>query len=462
MAQIQKSNARRLLGGILRFATLLLLLAAAVLLGSSLEPLTEIVSEFIATSTSTPTATATATHTPTATPTRLSMDSSELAYKLLAPDNLKLIYDFATGSGTVTWGGIGWMPTEPAETHFIRYELTAIYPDFSLGPFLSSGENSYTFTGLNAHRYEEVAIALRAVGTIRIGQHEYEFTSGFVEIVWTAPTVTPTFTATYTVTPTNTPLPTHTFTPTYTPTATYTPSATETPTATPTNTPTALPTFTSTHTPTYTPTITPTHTLAPSDTPTPTNTFTPSKTFTPTDTSTPSKTPTPKPTYTPSKTFTPTFTPTETFSPSYTPTASDTPTSTPTFTPSPSYTPDVSRMKVVFKVIANGNVNIRSCPGTTCNPPVGVSRRGDVYEVVGQVPGSDGEWYLIRFDDRPGLYRWLADYHDYKRYSNRESGHGDFKCGNIQSPVRGAIAECQRDRNGARTQDCKRDFQPGH
>ena len=228
-------------------------------------------------------------------------------------------------------------------------------------------------------------------------------------------TPTKTFTPTNTFTPTkpNSPTPTHTptktFTPSHTPTETFTPTDTSTPTATSTFTPTATATVTATPKPTDTPTFTATHTFTPSDTPAPTDTATPTKTFTPTNTFTPTKTNSPTPTHTPTKTFTPSHTPTETFTPSNTPTSSDTPTNTVTFTPSPTHTPDVGRMKVLFTVITNGNVNIRSCPGTTCNPPVGVSRRGDVFEVVGQTTERDGEWYQIRFENRSAyIAGWLT------------------------------------------------------
>ena len=409
MSQKEKSVPKRVANTFFRIFILLILVALAAALGASYEPLTDIVSGLIATSTRTPTATPTVTDTPTSTPTRLPTDSPKLAYKLLAPESVKLDYNVMTGSGTVTWIASGWMPTEPPETNYIRYELTAVYPDFSLGPFTSDYKESYTFSGLNAHRYTGIRIAVRAVGTIHIGQHEYTFSSDSVEIEWIRPTATPTFTATHTFTPSDTPTASNTPTATATSTSTPTFTPTATPSTTPTITPTATQTYTHTHTPTHTPSYTATHTFTPSNTPTPTNTLTPSKTVTPTSTLTPTKTDTATHTYTPSETFTPTHTATATFTPSNTPTASNTPTNTITFTPSPTDTPDVNKMQVLFTVVSSGNINIRSCPGTHCNPPVAVSRRGDVYEVVSQVTGTDGEWYQIRFENRSAyIAGWLT------------------------------------------------------
>lgn len=377
------------------------------MLGASLEPLNEIVNNLLITSTYTPTATATATNTPTPTPTRLPLDSRHLAFRLPAPLDARLDYDPSTGSGIVTWDASEWMPTEPSIANNIRYELTAVYPDFGLGPFVVEGDLSYTFSALNAHRYSEVTIVLRAVGTILIGGHDYDFSSSTIEIKWITPTATPSYT------PSNTYTPTYTFTPTDTPTATYTATETKTntPTATPTDTPTVTDTATATYTFTATNTSTATNTNTSTATPTDTETNTPThtSTSTPTQTFTPSNTPTPTSTLTPSMTFTPTQTPTETFTPSHTPTASDTPTETPTFTPSPTHTPDVSKLKVLFNIVANGTINIRSCPGTTCNPRLGLTTKGSIYEVVGQTTGTDGEWYQIKYENQVAyIAGWLT------------------------------------------------------
>ena len=399
----QKTGVQRATARFARFVLFFLVITIAVFIGSMLEPLTQFFSEMITTSTPTMTATPTITNTPTITPTRLPMDSPKIAYRILAPENAKLEYEATTGRGTVTWIGHGWMPTEPVETAEIRYELIVTYPEFVLGPFVVVGENSYTFTALNAHRYERIRITLRTVGTLRIGPHEYEIRTDAVEIVWVTPTSTPT------LTPTDTFTPSKTFTPTFTPTASDTPTATDTPTvtATPTTTPTQTPTATPTQTSTST--LTPTYTYTPSNTPTATSTFTPRSTFTPTDTNTPTKTNTPTHTYTPSETFTTTFTPTSTFTPSLTPTASNTPTATSTYTPSATFTPDINKLRVLFEVVSNGTVNIRTCPGTNCNPPLGVTRRGQVFEVFERVTGSDGEWYLIGFNNRPAyIAGWLT------------------------------------------------------
>lgn len=65
--------------------------------------------------------------------------------------------------------------------------------------------------------------------------------------------------------------------------------------------------------------------------------------------------------------------------------------------------------RVLFKVISDGNVNIRSCAGTSCNPPVGTSKRGDVFEVVAQKTGNGGEWYEIKYGDGTAyMAGWLT------------------------------------------------------
>lgn len=65
--------------------------------------------------------------------------------------------------------------------------------------------------------------------------------------------------------------------------------------------------------------------------------------------------------------------------------------------------------RVLFKVISNGNVNIRSCAGTSCNPPVGTSKQGDVFEVVAQKTGNGGEWYEIKYGDGTAyIAGWLT------------------------------------------------------
>ena len=88
-------------------------------------------------------------------------------------------------------------------------------------------------------------------------------------------------------------------------------------------------------------------------------------------------------------------TPTPTITPTPTPTSTYTPTKTPTLT----YTPSVSEMKALFKVRPNGAINIRSCPGKTCDPPLGQARRGEILEVIAQKRESDGMWYEIKYGD---------------------------------------------------------------
>ena len=199
-------------------------------------------STMTSTPTDTPTATATSTpsSTPTNTPTRLPTDSEQLSGLISTPDNLKFSYDVQTDSGTITWSKSDWLPAELSGTGNISYEVRAVFPDRTVGPF-SVSENRREFTELGAEESQKVMFTVSAVGDIRIGYHNYDVTSEIAEYRWIRPTSTPT--STPTDTPTNTATPTDTFTPTSTPTATdtFTPTSTPTSTFTPTPTPTRLP-----------------------------------------------------------------------------------------------------------------------------------------------------------------------------------------------------------------------------
>lgn len=167
------------------------------------------------------------TPTNTPTPAKLPRTSPQLAYAISAPGDVNLNYNLNTGNGTVSWSESDWIPAKPLGSSTITYELHVIYPNLNLGPYPVKGVKSHTFSNLNAHQYNEVKITVTAVGTIRIGDYEYEFKSAVAEIQWIPPTPTATST------PSNTPTPTATFTPSNTPTATFTPSNTPTQTPTP-------------------------------------------------------------------------------------------------------------------------------------------------------------------------------------------------------------------------------------
>ena len=192
------------------------------------------------TNTLTPTPTHTPTNTPT--PTRLARNDPQLSYLVSEPGNLSFVYDARTDSATVSWGLSDWTPSKPPDSSNISYEVRVIYPHRVLGPYTVSG-NKHTFSNLNTHPSQRLRFTVTAVGSMRIGQYEYEIKSVVATYRWIRPTSTPTNTFTPTFTPSNTPTPTVTFTPsnTPTPTATFTPSNTPTPTSTLTPTPTRLP-----------------------------------------------------------------------------------------------------------------------------------------------------------------------------------------------------------------------------
>ncbi len=192
------------------------------------------------TNTLTPTPTHTPTNTPT--PTRLARNDPQLSYLVSEPGNLSFVYDARTDSATVSWGLSDWTPSKPPDSSNISYEVRVIYPHRVLGPYTVSG-NKHTFSNLNTHPSQRLRFTVTAVGSMRIGQYEYEIKSVVATYRWIRPTSTPTNTFTPIFTPSNTPTPTATFTPsnTPTPTATFTPSNTPTPTHTSTPTPTRLP-----------------------------------------------------------------------------------------------------------------------------------------------------------------------------------------------------------------------------
>ena len=182
------------------------------------------------TTTPTSTPTSTASSTATNTPTRLPKDSPQISYLISKADDLSFRFNARTGGGTITWGRSNWVPTKPAGAGSISYEVSVIYPNRTFGPYDVTG-NRYSFNSLDVQESQRLRFKVVAVGTIRIGQYEYEIKSKVAEYTWIRSTSTPT----------NTPTDTPTNTSTHTPTSTPTNTATFTPTSTPTNTPTRLP-----------------------------------------------------------------------------------------------------------------------------------------------------------------------------------------------------------------------------
>lgn len=205
------------------------------------------------TSTSTPTATDTPTSTPSPTLTRLASDDPQLAYQISAPRFLRFSHNAISDSGAISWVKSNWVPELPADSSDFTYEVRAIYPHRTFGPYTVSQER-YSFSNLDTGHYPRLRFTVTAVGTVRLGQHEYQFKSDVAELEWTKPGVT--------------------------------------------------------------------------------------------------------------------------------------------------ITPDISDEGVLFRIVSNGQVNIRSCPETTCNPPLGTTRRGQVFEVFGQIPVDGGEWYQIVYENQ--------------------------------------------------------------
>ena len=436
----EKTNRRRTLSCILKgfFFLLILLIVVIAAISTNFEPLTNFASEQVALLTN----------------SRLPDSSSRLAFSLTAPRDLVVTFDEQTKGADLQWSESNWRPSRPQKSHF-SYEVSIFSPDNIRISSFSSIDPELAITGFAGYLGQNLKFTVQAVGTVLIGEHEYDFQSEAGEFRWIVPAATPTPTSTPTATPTstptntptNTPTPTPTFTPTFTPTPTNTPTPTRLPKTDPqlayaisvpgnvklnynANTGSGTVSWSVAEwlpqKPPGASAVTyelhvayPNRKLGPflirgrshhdftnlnahqysqvkitivaagsiligqyrydfqsataeirwTPTPTPTNTPTPTSTFTPTNTPTITPTPTPTSTYTPSK--------------------------TPTIT----NTPSVSEMKALFKVRPNGTINIRSCPDTTCNPPLGQARRGDILEVVAQKQESDGAWYEIKYGD---------------------------------------------------------------
>ena len=367
------------------------------------------------------------------TNSRLPDSSPRLQFALTASRDARFSFDPRRKSVAVTWEASDWHPRSPNDFS-ISYFVTVYAPDNSRIKSFTTNVPGVTLDFVYRYFGKTLKIALRAVGTIRIGGFEYDFQSDLREFRWQVPEATPTPTAT----PTNTPTPTATSTPT--PTATYTPTPTYT------NTPTATATSTSTPTATNTFTSTPTSTATrlPMDAPQLAfqisaprhlrfthNGHNDSGTISwigsawvpdrPADASA-------------FKYEVRVIYPHRSFGPylvsghSYAFSSLDSnryPHLRFTVTavgsvrlghhkydfwsenaefewtkPGITLTPDVSDDAVIFQVVSNGPVNIRSCPGVTCDPPLGLTRRGQVFGVFEQVPGDEGEWYQIVYENQ--------------------------------------------------------------
>ena len=195
-------KSRGLISKFVRLVLFLLIVAVAVVIGAEFDLITNYVKESIATLTN----------------SRLPETSSQLAYSLATPSNLKVSFDKGNGDAELSWTASSWIPSLSSDWEF-QYEVWIIAPDSQeIGPF-TVNMPSASLPSVAAFYGEELRFTVQAIGTIQIDDFDYVFRSELGKIVWTAPTATPT--------PTNTP--TNTATPT------------NTPTATPTNTPTMLP-----------------------------------------------------------------------------------------------------------------------------------------------------------------------------------------------------------------------------
>lgn len=152
------------------------------------------------TPTDTPTATPTKTptSTPTNTPTRLPENSPLLAYEISKPENLSFSYNTSSRSGTIRWNESSWMPSTPAGSNDITYEVRWTVGNRAFGP-KSTLNTSHTISNMSVRESQSVSFTVSAAGSIYVKPHRYGFQSKVAELGWTRPTSTPT------VTPTPTP-----------------------------------------------------------------------------------------------------------------------------------------------------------------------------------------------------------------------------------------------------------------
>ena len=371
------------------------------------------------------------------TNSRLPETSPRLRYSLTPPRNAQFSFDVRRKSVTVRWNASNWEPRVPEDSEII-YLITVLTPNNSRVGSFSSSKPELSVDFVYRHFGQSLTFSIHTVGTIRIGDYVYDFESASREFRWIVPaaTSTPTNTPTNTPTSTDTPTPTSTSTPTATPTNTATPTSTDTPTATPTSTSTP----TDTNTPTSTPSPTPTR--LPMDDPrlafqisaprflrfshhaindSGTISWVKSKWVPEVPSDSSGFTYEVRAIY-PHRTFGPYVVSEERYSFSNLdsgryPKLRFTVTARGTFRlgqhdyqfksevselewtkPGVTITPDISDENVLFRIVVNGQVNIRRCPETSCNPPLGMSRRGQVFEVFGQESGDDGEWYQIVYE----------------------------------------------------------------
>lgn len=185
-----------------------------IIIGAEMKPITDFARETIALLTN----------------SRLPESSSRLEFSLTTPTDLAVTFDPETQGAVLRWSGSTWRPSRPPDSNF-KYEVTVFAPNNTRISSFSSNARELSINSFAEYLGQSLKFTVQAVGTILIGEYEYNFKSDLGEFRWIVPTATPT----------NTPTSTPTNTPTNTATYTLTPTPTNTPTSTSTETPTRLP-----------------------------------------------------------------------------------------------------------------------------------------------------------------------------------------------------------------------------
>lgn len=190
---------------LIRNLLLILVVVIAIVFAAGFEPITELAGETIALLTN----------------SRLPESSTRLQFSLTTPRNLTYAFEDTSKGLELEWSGSEWRPSRPPGSEY-RYEVSVFTLDGARITSFLSEKPALSVNDIGGYLGQTLRFTVQAIGTIRIGEHEYEFKSEAAEFSWIVPAATATPTTTATNTPTSTPTNTPTSTPTSSPTATST------------------------------------------------------------------------------------------------------------------------------------------------------------------------------------------------------------------------------------------------
>ena len=173
---------RGLLSNFLRFILFVVIVISAFAIGAEFEPIKSQIQDTIASLTN----------------SRLPDSSSRLQYSLTSPRDLVFQFDQQTTEVDLQWSKSEWRPRNPSDSGF-GYEVSVYAPDMTRITSIWSDKSALSIGNLAGYLGQYLTITIQAAGTVRIGDHEYDFQSEMGEFTWIVPA------ATATPTPTSTP-----------------------------------------------------------------------------------------------------------------------------------------------------------------------------------------------------------------------------------------------------------------